>query len=92
MGSDKETDQESSCDYSKMRDWAGPGTGRVLLTCSDGLWNGPKGNLQEDFNPISMQFIPFGKKQSDKEPVTVCTIYYCHVQNMTTRCYTELLL
>lgn len=33
--------------------------------------------------PIRVKFSPFGKKQRAKEPFTVCTIYYRHVQNMT---------
>ena len=44
-----------------------------------------------DFHPISVEFSSFGKRQSDK-PVTVCTVYYGHVQNMTTGHYAELLL
>lgn len=57
-----------------------------------GYGNGPRGNPQGNFNSINVEFSPFGKKQDDKEPVTICTIYYNCAQNMTAGCYTELWL
>lgn len=48
----------------------------------DERWNGPGGNPRRVFDPTSVKLSPSGEKQSTKEPVGVCTIYYGRVQHM----------
>lgn len=69
----------------------------ILARVQDGVVNSAimgYGTTPEDTHkgistPSVWNWVPLARKQSDK-PVTVCTIYYGHVQNMSTGCYAEL--
>lgn len=82
-GLTKGIDQEIPCDCIKI--WA-----YGLVHAQGGYFNRwamewPQRKPTRGFNPISVTFNPSGKTQSAKESTIICTIYYSHVQNMTTR-------
>lgn len=60
--------------------WTTPGEGAISM--QGWAVKQPQRKPTRGFQLCGLEFSLFGKEQSDKEPVTVCTIYYNQVQNM----------